>query len=301
MGSSTANFLLDEICAYTLFSDLHSNHNSVITLLSLMEQCSFTFSRLNYSCDFYKREIGEITSSEIFFSEAAMRGEYRDEFLRFNRILDNSVKFDPLDYLTETTDELSDDFIEFLYNNEKTGVLSLNDYSKSDWWKNKYNIVNANYSPLKYCRNWIYHNDIQENQLWEIVPELFEGLYISPNLKLTNLGFPKRDILEWVINVFSYLNDYARRDFEKPDEFINRASAAGINLSPESPNTHKDTSKMALRDIDISGSSICCEWHAKYAPTKGRIHFHIGTNLADAVNTTTNDKVIIGIFCEHLD
>jgi hypothetical protein len=69
---------------------------------------------------------------------------------------------------------------------------------------------------------------------------------------------------------------------------------SGFEISPESPNTHKNQKAMRQRDIVIGGIRLRCEWHLKLKPNIDRIHFHFG----DA--EISDNRIIIGILCDHL-
>jgi hypothetical protein len=68
----------------------------------------------------------------------------------------------------------------------------------------------------------------------------------------------------------------------------------GFEISPDSPNTHKNQKAMRERDVIIGGTRLRCEWHVKLKPQIDRIHFHFG----DA--KVSDNRIIVGILTDHL-
>jgi hypothetical protein len=60
---------------------------------------------------------------------------------------------------------------------------------------------------------------------------------------------------------------------------ITASAQYNVELSPESPKTHKNKQAMKQRTIVINEHEVVCELHTKITKTEGRIHFHIGTHL----------------------
>ena len=73
-------------------------------------------------------------------------------------------------------------------------------------------------------------------------------------------------------------------------------SSCGVDISPESPNTHRNTSAMREREVQFRGSTIVCEFHTKLKPTQDRIHF------SPTVRSEADDRkyIVVGPFAEHL-
>jgi hypothetical protein len=96
-----------------------------------------------------------------------------------------------------------------------------------------------------------------------------------------------------MIEALAGLNDHAPTIFLEsptPGDIAARMSAvAGVNCSPESPSTHRNTSAMAERDVKFKGATLRCEWHVKFSPTVNRLHFRV-----------LGQRVLVGIFVDHL-
>jgi hypothetical protein len=69
---------------------------------------------------------------------------------------------------------------------------------------------------------------------------------------------------------------------------------SAFEISPESPLTHQNMRAMRERDVMFGNVKVRCEWHLKLFPVRDRIHFHFG------VPAVMRDKILIGIFTEHL-
>lgn len=97
----------------------------------------------------------------------------------------------------------------------------------------------------------------------------------------------KRWILCTIVSHLGFLNDSALQIWEstdRRDERIGRFGSAGINASPESPSTRGSQRLMKQRDFHFGEETVRCEWHTKFTPKEGRVHFaikdgvvHIGT------------------------
>jgi hypothetical protein len=133
---------------------------------------------------------------------------------------------------------------------------------------------------------------------------LFPNLYFHvPLVNLKNTGLDYDEIRATVVNHLAYLGEKAITDFRslvQPREIIGSAGAYGVEISPESPNTHRNKDAMKERDIVIAGESICCEWHTKLDAQRGRIHFYAWLHPKSAVRQVIGNKVIVGIITDHL-
>lgn len=306
MTRLNVQFLIDETYAYSIFLNISNDDRTVKDYISLIEDCNINNCDTTYSSDFYINTLPNADkATDLFYSQDALAGEYRDDFLRFNKLLDICSNFDPIDHYSDEP-TLTENFQYFINTKKDVGLLTGNTYNTAPWWEsNSMKSINNNFIPIHYYRFYIKKLYIDEDVFWEVTEDIFPNIYFNENkakLRFSNLGAKDHDTIGWIINTLSYLNDYAISDYlDNPGEFKNRASSKDIDLSPESTSTHKDAAKMKLRNIEISGIEICCEWHAKYKYDKGRIHFHIGQNLSPDIHKTAKNKLIVGFFCEHLD
>lgn len=150
----------------------------------------------------------------------------------------------------------------------------------------------------------IYENFCpMEGMLGQVCREIYKNIYfhVDPLIKDTGLSF--NSILGVFLRNLDYLNDKAWGDFNcggDTSQIISQAASCGVDISPESPSTHRNSHAMRQRYISIGNASVLCEWHTKLTPVKGRIHFHARDNLPSEVFRITQRKVILGVITAHL-
>lgn len=90
------------------------------------------------------------------------------------------------------------------------------------------------------------------------------------------------------------LNDHARAILETAEPAgakEGRFGSHGIDASGESPLTRADGVAMRQREVNVAGRVVVCDWHTKIRRHIDRIYF----------NATSSDRVVVGIFHDHLD
>lgn len=90
------------------------------------------------------------------------------------------------------------------------------------------------------------------------------------------------------------LNDEAQTILKTKDHAdvkVGRFGSLGISASGESSQTKADKSAMRQREVTVDGSTVICDWHTKIRPHIDRIYF----------NGTSSDRVVVGVFRDHLD
>ena len=81
-----------------------------------------------------------------------------------------------------------------------------------------------------------------------------------------------------------------------PAEVCNRVRAnCGVDISPESPQTHGNAAAMRERDVEFDGQTVSCEFHSKLTPTHDRIHFS-----PSLFGDPDEQFLVVGPFAEHL-
>lgn len=304
------NFVVDDLYVCSLFTEVETHAALIKELADLIQNCrSLSMANVYLTCDIYKKNTEvSLSLAETIFGEGLL-SHNRDLLLRIARLFDLCFQYNPEDYFSDDPN-LSEDFHYFLSTSDAdVGLITKNNYTHHPWWRySKMHHINQDLVALQYCRACISKLVVEETFFWEIAQELFPRIYFNedPNrLRFSNLSIPGSSalVLNWVVKVLSYLNDFSISDFQasQHSDFISRASAKGVNLSPESPNTRADPHKIRQRNINIAGVTVCCEWHAKYAYDRGRIYFHIGQSLGAQIAGRTKGKVIVGIFHQHLD
>lgn len=128
---------------------------------------------------------------------------------------------------------------------------------------------------------------------------MFPNIYFHTFPSSGKLGLPGS--MPAIVKHLGWLNDKAIAAFKDPQQVIRVAGSDGFDISPESPNTHRDASAMNERTIAIEGEALCCEWHMKFTKTQGRIHFcPFPKSRKEKTLLVTGNRVVVGVVAPHL-
>ncbi|MFJ2549949.1 hypothetical protein ACIOVF_26275 [Pseudomonas sp. NPDC087612] len=185
------------------------------------------------------------------------------------------------------------------------GCVSTVDHRAMEWWQEETMcLVNNLTSLTSATRRLFIKMNLLTEQLERLSSIMFPNVHFHADIdSLKRMGLSYRDHTETIIDHLSYLNDHATIDFSNdlPAHIIQLAASKGIDISPESPNTHANAQAMSRRKIDINGTPLVCEWHSKITYNKGRIHFHARPSTHhENILKVSKSKVIVGIIAEHL-
>lgn len=262
---------------------------------------------LSYSSRFYEKSLAEDKVLGDYIYKDLVSSEHRDIVLALTILLDKLESFEPNKYLCDeivyNTEILECGHYALLCYKDKSFFVISN--SKEDFYFFD-RIIDTKFKLIQVMREWVKNNDFDDEDIYAVRDCLFNNLYYVPtDFSFSRFGVSSLDLKKIFVDHLAFLNDRAQLLYQEDSsnfEFI--ANAAGINLSPESPQTHRNKSAMKKREISISNNIVICEWHTKITPTKGRIHFHFGINFREnimhEIKEETKGKLIIGIFCEHL-
>lgn len=154
----------------------------------------------------------------------------------------------------------------------------------------------------KFYRFMMAFEEVNQSEFSKWTNFAFERLRfaLNPSSQIGRFRQRYQNIREEIIKHLSAINDefvsmlIAGR---KLSDICNSVGAkCGVEISPESPNTHRNKSAMKEREVDFEGKTVVCEFHSKLTPTHDRIHF-------SPVLRETQDKrtyVVVGPFAEHL-
>lgn len=295
-----ANFFLEEINLAGYLSKLANNIDLVDNITSTMEAISDSSVCQLYvpsESDFYSFDTGSgIIAEKLYGTEHS--GEVRDVVLRLQLMISKSHTFP----ITEAKAGLG------LLNLEKMGAGGLvTDKSphELDWWDDGSMYIASTPADLPIAlRKHYISSKIEQKYFPEFCKHMFEKIYFfsSPD-KIKDLGVKYEDNIEKIIKHLAYLNDFAIFDFADSDQdklIIGKAGAKGVEISPEGVKTRHNADAMNERCISINGETVCCEWHTKIEETRGRIHFYAWTNRPDKVTAEVGNKLIVGVFADHL-
>ena len=141
---------------------------------------------------------------------------------------------------------------------------------------------------------------MDERQYIDLAPLAFPNLTFVDGLdrQFRRFSRPYASIRREVTRHLAALNDHWEAAFEghpAPSEVSQRMrSLAGVEMSPESPNTKANRHAWQQRRVVLGDRELYCDWHMKLSPTADRIHFHPGQPNIDK-------GPIIGMFAEHLE
>lgn len=299
------SFCLDDECFVSALRQVKDGENgSLEALVDLISSISDkNKAEIFISNDCLSHQVNGETACDFFYG--AMGDLFGEDLTRELQIsLDRHSEFDPSDLFTEDydfdVDGASCSYL-FLRRNGYGGLISVDDATGFSWWdENRMTLVDNEVKIRGHYRKVIDY-DYSVSLLQDVSEVAFDNIFFNIPLKnLSKLGVCHVLHKEAILSHFGYLNDYAQSEYlDSPDQFIAKAASKGVTLSPESPQTHKDSKAMDQRTFQIGGNNVLCEWHTKITPTEGRIHFHFGRNLPKEVNDTTSGKLIVGAFVDH--
>ncbi len=114
----------------------------------------------------------------------------------------------------------------------------------------------------------------------------FRESYESVRNKIVNHLASVNDLLLDLLIAGAQLSDACRQV----------GAACGVDISPESPNTHGNAEAMRQREVTFRGNRIVCEFHTKITPTHDRIHFSPKVRS----EPDSSKYLVVGPFAEHL-
>lgn len=278
------------------FPNATQNLTSTLTLLESLG--SFEVCELFCCEDFYSLDIDGQAIAQILFGEEG-DGETRDLVLRLQIALD---KFQ----VAEISDE--DDLSHGAYSLKKRGyggLVAISQEPEYDWWDDDSMLYASAMSEVKERLRKIFvlmggGTDRLDKYAEILFPEIY--FHAMPS-KFKDIGLDYHQYFEKFVSHLSYLNDHAETDFfegKEAREIIARAGGKGVEMSPESPQTHRNKAAMSERNITIDKEEMSCEWHTKLHPQKGRIHFFPWSPRTDGARKKVGKRVIVGIIVEHL-
>jgi hypothetical protein len=247
--------------------------------------------------DFYSLAINGSDIAQIMFGTHGS-GEFRDIFLRIQLIFERSAT---------CVDELGNPTSGFqaLLKNENGGWVSLDSPTGKNGWNPAVMQWISSVAEFVPVLRQLYLCCSRPSTTLDLYAQfLFPKLHFHAKASdIAKTGLDYATVLPTYFEHLCYLNDNAASDFNsltQPHELIASAGANGVEISPESSNTHKDKDAMKAREIAINGESVCCEWHSKLTKTQGRIHFFAWTHPKPEVQAVVGKKVIVGIIADHL-
>lgn len=294
-----AKLVLNEVEFSTLVFDINGNSNAIGSLISAAESVDPEICEvigINDE-DFYSlQRDGKYVSEELFSAGSA---EFRDLVVRLQILVSKWNSLPERD--VEDEDGVG---ISILKSDGAGALLAMARPEPSRWWnEDAMHLVSQPRDLPAALRKHFIGAKIEQKYFHAFCNGMFPNLYFhtSPD-NLKNIGVSYTEYVRMIVDYFSYLNDFASDHFDSNEDHVIIASAGskGVTISPESPKTRRNGDAMEERDIDIDGTKLRCEWHAKITAKNGRIHFYARKGRPERVRNITGTKVIIGILADHL-
>jgi hypothetical protein len=293
------NFFMDELYIASSLENLPEKIGEFEQLTQAMDEISSSpLLKFYYTYDLHSLNFNGKSFAELLYAHYG-DGEYRDAILMFDLAVQKGECLD-----LENERPLDSGVLE-LSRLGGGGCLSSIDYRAERWWDDEAMCSVHNLPTLTAgLRKLFVKNGFQVEQMTHLSELMFPGIYFHAEIgEIKSLGVSFREFADSIIDHLAYLNDHAVNDFKNPvpAQVIQLAASRGVEISPESPNTHSNIQAMSKRRIEINGVSLTCEWHTKITYNKGRIHFHARPDAHhQSILKTTRSKLIVGIITEHL-
>jgi len=169
-----------------------------------------------------------------------------------------------------------------------------------DCWAGKLNMhfMSRTYDVPVFWRQVLTLESTSESTFFALKSLAFPNLLFATDLNFHGFNGRYPDVLPWVVKLLGAVSDqfadtitHCRGDH---NQVIAQFDALGLEISPESPSTRKNSRAWAQRLVNYEKVPYRCEWHGKRLWNHDRVHFSLP--IAELGN-----KVLIGIFVDHLD
>lgn len=148
-----------------------------------------------------------------------------------------------------------------------------------------------------FWRGILTHEHAPEDQFFALTSPAFPRLLFADSLRFHHFRGSYAEVLPWLVKLLGALNDDFARTLADcggdQNQVMARFSALGLDISPESPNTKKNTKAWEQRMVTYEKEPYRCEWHGKRKWDRDRVHFSLPIRAYD-------DRILIGIFVGHL-
>lgn len=276
------------------------NFESFLELAELVKNACGRSSIVYYD-NIWSGSCGHGLFGNVIYGALSQHADLRDLFVRLYRVIDEADIFNvdfpmPGIYKSEA---------HWALHNKNYGGLIFKEKENLHGWNDHSMVLVNNKDDIKllFRKLSIYHG-LSYDDFYDHLPNCFPDIFFMED----GIDFSKADICEkqdnflsLFIKDLSYLNDCAKADFlDNPQSFENKAQEHNVTLSRESTSTKNNKSAVKERTKTIGGKDVFFELHTKLKREKGRIHFHIGSNLPPEIERITNGHLIVGIICKHL-
>ncbi|HHC7401552.1 TPA: hypothetical protein ACN30A_000155 [Vibrio parahaemolyticus] len=293
-GAIEGNLSSGDICDY---------ENSISNIRTLVES---EFEKKVYISDDYANY--GINDKYIFeHLSCSEDANLRDPFLLLFVTLERLTKFESESYLNDSVFNIDEFFASSFIQGKFSGFISNRDVTTSDWWDSSlHRKLKYENEAIDVFKEKLLSDGVNYQSIYKYKHVFWPNCYfhVGTTNRFSNLSVPEVQNLPILVQHLDFLDKEAKVIYSNcpvPDRFISEAAAKGIDLSPESPSTHRNSSAMAQRKITINGKEVLCEWHTKLQATAGRVHYCLNFSEPVEISESVKGRVIIGIFTEHFD
>ncbi|MEV7179364.1 hypothetical protein [Kitasatospora sp. NPDC093679] len=149
----------------------------------------------------------------------------------------------------------------------------------------------------EFWRGVFSREPVSPEEFFVLAKRAFTRLLFAEDLNFARFRGNYAEVLPWVVQLLSALDDRFGAALAEHRGDHNRVmaefSALGIDISPESPQTHKNESAWNRRLVPYGDTRYRCDWHGKRLWNLDRVHF--SRPLSEY-----QGRVLIGIFTDHL-
>ncbi|EKF9172074.1 hypothetical protein ACLB4W_000050 [Vibrio cholerae] len=237
----------------------------------------------------------------------SMDANLRDPFLLLFVTLERLTKFDSELCINDSVFSIDEFFASSFIQGKLSGFITNRDVATSAWWDSSlHRKLKCKNEAADIFKDKLLSDGVNYQSIFEYKHIFWPNCYfhIGTTNRFSNLCVPEIQNLPILVRHLDFLDKEAKdlyNNYPMPDRFISEASAKGIDLSPESPSTRRNSAAMAQRKITINGKEVLCEWHTKLQATAGRVHYCLNFSEPDEISESVKGRVIIGIFTEHFD
>jgi|GEM_PF-1395692 len=151
---------------------------------------------------------------------------------------------------------------------------------------------------VDYWQSVLSREVVDSRSFFLVASRAFPRLVFHSDLDFRKFHGEYEEVYGWVVRVFIALNNYIFDSYEsrKGVRHLIQSDLAsrGIEISPESGQTHKNRRAISQRVIEYDGFRYSCEWHAKRLWNTDRIHFTTPGSLPGG-------RILVALFVKHLD
>jgi hypothetical protein len=149
----------------------------------------------------------------------------------------------------------------------------------------------------EFLRGIFSREAVPEGSFFALAELAFPRLIFGHGLTFRRFRGSYAEVLPWLVSLLIALDDNFADSLARyrgnQNQVMTAFSTYGLDISPESPQTHNNPKAWAERLVTYDDADYRCEWHGKRLWNYDRVHFSLPIAKYDG-------RVLIGIFTDHL-